>query len=184
MLTAIAGYYDHGQIILKEDPLVKNKTEVIVTFLNGMPEISHLLLIDDASYEIPEKLTPLTNAIEESKHIFSLPEGWDEGNAKQIPESFWISAARFTIEYALYLYHHFELILEIPEINPVSNGTIDISWRTKNGRMLINIRQENNEMLAYYYGDLYHDRFPVKGCVPANNIAPHLVQWMKDYLAA
>jgi len=33
MLTAIKGYYEKGQIILKEDPHINTKTEVIVTFL-------------------------------------------------------------------------------------------------------------------------------------------------------
>jgi len=33
MLTTIKGYYDHGQIVLEETPLVKTKTEVMVTFL-------------------------------------------------------------------------------------------------------------------------------------------------------
>jgi hypothetical protein len=35
MLTTIKGYYDHGQIVLNETPLVKSKTEVMVTFLTG-----------------------------------------------------------------------------------------------------------------------------------------------------
>jgi hypothetical protein len=34
MLTTIKGYYDHGQIVLEETPPVKNKTEVMVTFLD------------------------------------------------------------------------------------------------------------------------------------------------------
>jgi len=33
MLTTIEGYYDKGQIILKEEPPVHSKTGVIVTFL-------------------------------------------------------------------------------------------------------------------------------------------------------
>jgi hypothetical protein len=33
MLTAIKGFYDHGQIILEETPPVKSKTQVVVTFL-------------------------------------------------------------------------------------------------------------------------------------------------------
>lgn len=33
MLTTIKGYYDHGQIVLEETPLVSSKTEVMVTFL-------------------------------------------------------------------------------------------------------------------------------------------------------
>lgn len=38
MLTTIKGYYDHGQIILEETPPVKNKTEVMVTFLTEEPK--------------------------------------------------------------------------------------------------------------------------------------------------
>ena len=34
MLTAIKGYYEKGQIILKEDPHIADKTEVVVTFLS------------------------------------------------------------------------------------------------------------------------------------------------------
>jgi hypothetical protein len=35
MLTTIKGYYDRGQIVLDETPPVKNKTEVMVTFLSN-----------------------------------------------------------------------------------------------------------------------------------------------------
>lgn len=33
MLTTIKGYYEEGKIFLKEEPHVKTKTDVIVTFL-------------------------------------------------------------------------------------------------------------------------------------------------------
>ena len=33
MLTTIRGVYDHGKIILAEEPHIHSKTEVIVTFL-------------------------------------------------------------------------------------------------------------------------------------------------------
>ncbi len=33
MLTTIKGIYEHGQIILSEEPPVKTKAEVIITFL-------------------------------------------------------------------------------------------------------------------------------------------------------
>jgi hypothetical protein len=33
MLTAIKGYYEKGKIILKEEPPVTSKTDVIITFL-------------------------------------------------------------------------------------------------------------------------------------------------------
>ena len=38
MLTTIEGYYDKGQIILKEEPHLHTKTGVIVTFLSEEKE--------------------------------------------------------------------------------------------------------------------------------------------------
>ncbi len=38
MLTTIKGVYDHGKIILSEEPQVHEKTEVIVTFLERTPD--------------------------------------------------------------------------------------------------------------------------------------------------
>ncbi len=34
MLTTIEGYYEKGQVILKEDPHLASRAEVIVTFLS------------------------------------------------------------------------------------------------------------------------------------------------------
>ena len=33
MLTTIKGYYENGRVVLKEEPLITKKTDVIVTFL-------------------------------------------------------------------------------------------------------------------------------------------------------
>ena len=39
MLATIKGYYENGHIILKEDPPVTDKTEVMITFLTeAIPE--------------------------------------------------------------------------------------------------------------------------------------------------
>lgn len=37
MLTAIKGYYDHGQIVLQEEAPVQSKAEGIITFLTESP---------------------------------------------------------------------------------------------------------------------------------------------------
>lgn len=38
MLTTIKGYYEHGKIVLKEEAPVKEKMDVIVTFLTEQNE--------------------------------------------------------------------------------------------------------------------------------------------------
>ncbi len=49
MLTAIKGYYEKGQVILREVPPVNKKTEVIVTFLSS----------DDAPMSHPKRILGL-----------------------------------------------------------------------------------------------------------------------------
>lgn len=38
MFTTIKGVYDQGKIILKEEPPVTSKTDVIITFLSDEPD--------------------------------------------------------------------------------------------------------------------------------------------------
>lgn len=41
MLTTVKGYYEHGKVILQEEPPVTEKTEVIVTFLSNNNDFSN-----------------------------------------------------------------------------------------------------------------------------------------------
>ncbi len=43
MLTSIKGYYDKGKIVLSEEPFIKEKTEVIITFLNEKIKTNEML---------------------------------------------------------------------------------------------------------------------------------------------
>jgi len=58
MLTAIKGYYDKGQVVLKEDPHIDAKTEVIVTFLSGdepvKPSSKRILGLLEGKINTPE----------------------------------------------------------------------------------------------------------------------------------
>ena len=111
---------------------------------------------------------------------FKLDEGWDDNEDSPIHEEVWNGAIQFLIRYASYLNDHFGIVIDPPEVNPVSNGTVDLSWRTSNARMLINIRKESEELLAYFYGDLYKNKYPIKGIVPITDIQEYLALWMKN----
>jgi hypothetical protein len=126
-----------------------------------------------------ESLTSKINAaIEEAKYMLKLEEGWDEDNAHPIASETFEAMSTF-----LKLYDHCiskpTLQLAVPEINPCSNGSIDLSWRTEKARMLINIRSENGIYLGYYYGDWYNNLNPIKGNVPVDKVFDYLASWMK-----
>jgi len=43
MLTPIKGYYDNGKIVLSEQPFIREKTKVIITFLNEEVKTNEML---------------------------------------------------------------------------------------------------------------------------------------------
>jgi hypothetical protein len=148
-----------------------------------IPSFSNKIEIGQKVYEVQPAFKNLLEVIEESKNILDLKEGWDENNAVTISLETWVSAATFLIEYAQFIFDSFsQVVIDTPEINAVPNGTIDLSWRTSKARMLINIRKDEGEFLAYFYGDLYKNKYPTKGSVPTSAVMSHLAQWMKDNL--
>jgi hypothetical protein len=121
----------------------------------------------------------LETAIEEAKYIISLPDNWDEEGAVPISQLIFDKAVEFLRYYSRYLYIGFGFELPIPEINPCKDGSIDLSWRTAHARMLINIRMQDELPHAFFYGDRYNNKMPIKGNVPLKEFSESLAVWMK-----
>lgn len=123
--------------------------------------------------------TEIEDAIKEANSIVELPADWDGEGALQITKGVFEAAVGFLREYSCYISDNFHIQIEAPEINPVRNGSIDLEWHTTNAQMLINIRHRDNEFYAYYYGDRYQNRMPIKGNVPLSEFSESLAVWMK-----
>ncbi|MES1181655.1 MAG: hypothetical protein ABUL44_02560 [Flavobacterium sp.] len=136
--------------------------------------------IDNESIAIDARLEKIAKEIEESKYILELDSDWDSFNAKKIDKDVWLSAVNLLSKYAHYILTEFSTVIQSPEINPVSNGTIDLSWRTKNCRFLMNVKGTESNMLASYYGDLYNNEQPIKDKLVNDSIIKHLAYWMRN----
>jgi hypothetical protein len=137
--------------------------------------------IANTKYDL-SKLTNIAFAIENARPILDLDEDWNNNNAKRIEETTWNNAVIFLIEYSKYILNEFGCIIKSPEINPSSNGSIDLVWRTKNARLLINFKPTNNQVMCSYYGDLFNDLQPIKGVIADRTIQKHLAFWMKNLI--
>lgn len=134
----------------------------------------------DETISIDRRFRQLVSLIEQSKYIMSLEFGWDEENAQPTDPEIWKTAIKFLIHYAADIMEDSERILELPEINPCKDGTIDLSWRTSRARMLINFKRSEHGILAYYYGDFYKNERPVKGWVNTDTVDIYLSMWMRN----
>lgn len=135
-----------------------------------------------AAENVEGRLQPIRETIRQSKKLLQLPEGWDEEAAKPIDPQALEAAGRLLMDMAVLLLRlPGNQTLAVPEINPVPNGSIDLSWRTARARTLINVRKEGTGYTAYYYGDEYNNVNPNKGAMPITD-AGRLLGWL-PYLA-
>jgi len=141
-------------------------------------EVVGSILISEINLTINSNLQHIYKEIDHSKYILALQENWDDEGAEVIPKDMWYRSVKFLVDYASWIYETYNEIIETPEINPVRNGSIDLSWRTQNARLLINIVNSESR-IAIFYGDQYNDLNSIKGKINIDEFQDYLAIWMR-----
>jgi hypothetical protein len=110
-----------------------------------------------------------------------LEEDWDNNGAIKIDERTWSAMANFLITYAKTILYNYEVAIATPDINAGVDGSIDLCWKLKNIRLLINIKPFGCDIFANYYGDWYENKQNIKGPILNDEIEiiEHLAFWMR-----
>ena len=143
-------------------------------------KIIYKLKIGNGNVSIPAPLIGIVGVINNSKHILEMPEDWDQLGAVKIEEETWNAAANFLVDYSIYILDNFSSIIQAPEINPCADGSIDLVWRTKSARLLLNIKPAGSKIFASYYGDLFGNKQAIKNIIESYALIEHLAFWMKN----
>jgi len=158
----------------------KIKQESILEIIEEKPIKEVQITVLGTSFSSCAPLYKIHSEIKDSTQILELEENWDDEGAKKVQESIFIEAVKFLLNYSNFIYKNFDIIISTPEINPCIDGSIDLSFRNQNARLLINIQEENEKLNAVFYGDLYDNKIPIKGNVPTKGVFEHLAHWMKN----
>ncbi len=138
-----------------------------------------ILICFGETFKLNYKLFDVSDAIEDSKSIVELQEGWGE-NGRKIEVEVYKRSIRLLVDYANYIFENYGIVVETPEINPVRNGSIDILWNTKNGYLLLNVKDFKNDYLGTFFGFRKSNRKIKEGEIDLNCIEPDMAMWMKD----
>jgi len=126
-------------------------------------------------------MADLVEEINDSKKILLLEDNWDYLGASSISQDLYMETIRFLLMYSMYIYENYQkTVIQSPEINPCSNGTIDLSWRTQKARMLINVKKKGDVFLASFYGYYTENRLPQEGFIDMNKVDQSRALWMKE----
>lgn len=128
---------------------------------------------------VPSELEHIRDAIEDASYIKNLKSNWDSEGAIKVPIEIFQRAIAFVMEYSIRAFNYYEIIPVSPEITPLRDGSIDISWNNGNTSLLVNIKN-SAKPIAFYYGELYNKEgqiFDVNGQIPTNKIMDTFVSW-------
>lgn len=118
--------------------------------------------------------------VKKSEYMLNLKLGWDEDEAEAIEPELFRTSTTCVLEYVKAIYQNRHVLLENPKILPVPNGSIDFEWNTENARLLINFRRVGDQIVGFFYGDLYDNKLAIKGNVPTDRVYNHLMEWMQN----
>jgi hypothetical protein len=128
---------------------------------------------------ISAELREIFDEIEHSKYIATLKNNWDEDGALPIPTVIYWTAIDLLVNYSEQLLEK-NIIIRAPEINPAPNGSIHLSWRTEQARLLISLKLNNGEPQALFYRDNHNNKGSNKGELPLSGIDESFLVWMKN----
>ncbi len=126
-------------------------------------DVIHYLyvFVGETKFSIPEKFEELAKEIERSRYILTLPDNWDDEGSKPYKQETLICAIHFLLDYFYLLDKIYAHSIKVPQIGHGVNGGIDILWKSKDYRLLINIHEAPSN-IASFYGDDYKDN-KIKG---------------------
>jgi len=152
------------------------------TFLSKVIAIEPFYVLEVGGIKklVPLELESLNQIIIKSKNLSDLPEDWDTFGALQINVKTWEKMSHFLIDYSLYVFNNYNATIQMPAINPCPNGSIDLVWRTKKVRLLVNIKPYNSKIIGSYYGDLFENKQAIKHIIETDAIVEHFAFWMKN----
>jgi len=98
------------------------------------------------------RFSEIEGAIEASRSMLDLSQGWDDEDARQIAKSTWDLACEVLRDAARTAYRRYCYALPAPKIGPCADGSIDLYWGTADFTLLINVR-ESGEAPSDFYGE-------------------------------
>lgn len=153
--------------IIKENESEKDSKYVILDLLGK----SHI---------IPKELYDIVEEINDSKYILDLEDNWDNMDARAVKVEVYKKTIEFLLMYAQHIYNVYGVVIQAPEINLIPSGSIDLSWRTPGARMLINIKQKADKILATWFGYHKSDNLPEEGYIDITKVNESKALWMKE----
>lgn len=125
----------------------------------------------DYSYKVRE-------LIKKSKSLLKLKDNWDGEGSSAISNKTWRRATNFIMQLAMSYYDFVNSCIDVPEILPGPDDTIDILWDFDKYELLLNVPSDINKPMSFFGLDKVSNR-NIK-LVEDKHFDKHLVLWLSS----
>lgn len=129
----------------------------------------------DATYALPPELEHIRKSVENSRGILTLEPDEERGEAGYSEET-WNRAVDFVTKNAKWLWDSLEYVIDVPQILPGPDGSIDIHWDHPSFEMLINIPADPSAKAGFYGDD--RGEIVIKGSFDQSKFNHGLLLWL------
>ena len=119
--------------------------------------------------------SPVERAIDASRRILDLNPGWDDEGALTCTQA-WHRATDFLRRQARWVFDHLGVVLDGPELLPLSDGSIDMHWDLGSCELLINVPSDESRPASFYGDD--RGALNIKGTLFTETFNEGLLQWL------
>lgn len=134
-------------------------------------------IADNTVDTLPRPLRQIETIIEQSRIILDIVPCEDNGQY-DCSEQTWTRATEFLTKSALWVWDIHSKVIDIPDIMPGPDNSIDLHWEYPGYELLINIPADPTGTIGYY-GDDYGVML-IKGTIDPNKINLVLLQWLAE----
>ena len=139
--------------------------------------------IDNSVLNLQIELSEMAFAIKDSKKLLDLQEDWDSEGALAVPKFVWERTANVLSMYSKWIWENKGIVLLVPSIDALADGSIDIMWNSPKARLLLNIRNNATSSEAHFYGDTYNGKNKFKGVLEdLNEVQEFFAYWLTNFI--
>lgn len=142
------------------------------------------IIVNAKVVQLPSALKNIADHIEEAKEILNYADDWDDEGAVATDSNTFAKAVSFIVDYSKYIYEQFDIILNVPYIDILRDGSVSVHWENNEKNQLLIIFKKADEELAFFYAEQSARKIPFKSAIiPGGPVDETLAIWMKNHLS-
>ena len=110
------------------------------------------------------------------KHILGLKDNWDDNSCPSFNQEQWKRAIDYLKKLSKKFFSEYKLIIQTPNILPVADSSIDITWSSQSMDFTINFPNDLKELPCFYGKDT--DGNEIEGIISTDNLNSVILLWL------